>query len=218
MTWRQGGSAPRQRQVDREVMAAELEHPRGAGGRHAKKGEVILVLAESHVSAPRWLARRSPKDLVAPHDLDDLSVSSPAERGREEGHGRGPLCGREVAQAQPLAFEHSRGEVGPAHLLGTVEGKLDSGPAPLVQGGEKRLRGGDDPGGRIRGPRLRPRRCALRSRKARSHGHEHAQTGNGADSEGYTHGPRRDAGNDVPWRSITHAGGPESDSGSSRTP
>src|SRR5258707_1653493 len=81
-TRRQRGLAPRQRHVDRQVMSAELQHPRGANGGHSKKGQVILVLAESHASAPRWLTRRSPKDLVAAHDLDDLSVPFLTERGR----------------------------------------------------------------------------------------------------------------------------------------
>src|SRR5713101_6335328 len=107
---RQSGLAPRERHVDPEVMSTELQHPRGAEGRHAQEREVILVLAEPHASAPA----PSPKDLVAAHDLDDLSISVLTESGREEGHGCGPLRCREVAQAQPLAFVYSGRKVGPA--------------------------------------------------------------------------------------------------------
>ena len=48
---------PAERQVDREMMAAELQHPRRRRGRRAEEREVVLVLAEVTAAAAAGTAR-----------------------------------------------------------------------------------------------------------------------------------------------------------------
>lgn len=135
--WRHARPAAGEGQVDRQMMAAELYHPRRGRGRRADEREVILVFAEHHAAAARPAAR-TPRSstrpsiacvrsqhLVAANDLHHFPIPIGAQRGLKKLHRGGALRRRQIPEPKSLPLEDPGGEIGPARLLGAVEGKLN---------------------------------------------------------------------------------------------
>ena len=175
--------ASRHRQIDRQVMTAELQHPRRRHRRRSQEGEEVLVLGEpGTASAARGRPAAcpalapSPEHSVGAHDLPDLPIPVSTQR-RDSRVSTAARCGAvRSASAYAVALKHRRRKVGPFRLLRPLEGELDLGPARLVERGQECLRSGDDARRRIRrgAGRWRRRPTAL-SETCRSDGKEQAE-------------------------------------------
>jgi hypothetical protein len=78
-----------------------------------------------------------------------LFETARAEGGGDESHGRGALSGGHILQADAAAGDESSGEIRPSFaLLLVVEREGDGGALFVVEGGEKRIGGFHDAGGR----------------------------------------------------------------------
>ena len=117
-TGRQRRLASAQRQIDRQVVSAELEHPRRCHRRRPDECEVVLVLAERRAAArptpaaaaaaSARVSRRlaSPQHFVTAHDVDDLSITIAAQRGGQQRHDSSALGRREISHPDAGALKH----------------------------------------------------------------------------------------------------------------
>jgi hypothetical protein len=91
---------PIHRDVDPEVVAAELHHPRLGRGRLAEDRQVVQVLPEHRPLAALALALAAlalGQLLVAVHDVEDLLVAAFAQDGGDHFHRLAPLPLGQVA-------------------------------------------------------------------------------------------------------------------------
>ena len=198
------------RDVDRQMMPAELDHPRGRRGRRAEDRQVVLVLSEDNpasASATRRSAASSGRGartaagpsaslilehLVAVHDLGDLVVAVSTEhRGHQRERGLA-LGGGHVAQPQALALKDPTGKIGPVDLLGAVEWKQRPGALIRVQPFQEGVGGRhcsrQDAGRRHRRGRRR-RTLALRGGRRNGDGADPRERDKGKRDLGCRHSP-----------------------------
>src|SRR6266851_6612968 len=133
---------PRQRQIDRQMVTAKLQHPRRGHRWRPKEGEVILVLAEPDSATPAAATPRTsdPEHFVTADDIRDLPIAIWTQRRREQVVYGGALRRRQISHPQPLALEDAAWQVGPSGLLRSLERELDLGPTRLVERGQNCLR------------------------------------------------------------------------------
>jgi hypothetical protein len=176
------------REVNRQVVTSELQHPRGGHGWCSEKCKVVLVLAERDATAgARWSAAPTAgvrsgnaptagglipaKHFVAAHDVDDLPIARWAEGSRQQVHHRGALRRVQICQAQAFAPEDATREVRPLRFLRTCEGELHFGASRFIEQCGERLGRGDNPrrrlGWRVRRRRSRGAGAALSDRHCR---------------------------------------------------
>ena len=112
--------APRHRQIDRQVVTAELQHPRRRHRRRSQEGEEVLVLAEPRTAAtPAAAAPAAPGGLCSPSTSSPRMISvtfrypSATERRREQS-----VDGRRAAAASGLPAACPRAET-------SGDGRLD---------------------------------------------------------------------------------------------
>src|ERR1035441_9661947 len=130
------------RDVDREMMPAELNHPGRGCRRGSEERNVVLVESEANPAAASAcrrgtcasLAATGPtapgvlEDLISVHDVGDLLVALAAQGCGNERERRLALPRRHVAEAQAIALKDSRGKVGPAGPLAAREAERAFGP------------------------------------------------------------------------------------------
>src|SRR5579863_10449688 len=115
------------RDVDGEMVPAELNHPGRSCRRSPEERNVVLVESEASAAAAssspvgsRSLTATGPpasgilQDLIAVHDVGDLVVTLAAQGCGNQRERRLALLRRQVAEAQAIPLKSSSGKVGPA--------------------------------------------------------------------------------------------------------
>ncbi len=158
-----------QRDVQTQMMSAELNHPRPSGGGLTEERNIIFIVSKHRRSTATAGPARSAasagstrsaatagsaavgffQDLVALDDLHHLFIAPRAQGRRHQRHGRVALRFREITQAQAAAFDEGGGKIRPALSLGIVlEIIQDPAPLGIIQRGEEFVCGLGDCSGR----------------------------------------------------------------------
>ena len=132
------------RDVEGQMMAAELQHSWGFFGWRSQDRKEVEVFAEHRVVPFVGF-----EHLVRLHDLLNFFVAAFAERGRDECQRGGALRGIHLAQAASRAADEARWEVGPARALRFIIEREQRAPAfRRIECREKHIRGAHDARGR----------------------------------------------------------------------
>ena len=155
---RQHVLAPRERDVDGEMMAAKLNHPRIGRGRLAEDADVVLGAAEADRELP-GARRGAPRleHLVGVDDRHHLLEAVAAQRRGDQRKRRLLLRGRHVAELEAVPLggarlqRDARRQVRPDGAGLLVERDVGLEALALVERGQERLGGGHGAGGGVRG-------------------------------------------------------------------
>ncbi len=88
-----------QRDVESEVMTAELNHPRLGGGRLSEERKVILIVADPAAACARF------QGFIGLDNMADLFISPRTQGDFQQAHGRSPLFVRQVSHSQASPFD-----------------------------------------------------------------------------------------------------------------
>src|SRR5690348_11355167 len=111
------------RDIDTQVMTAELHHPGLDRGWLAENRQVIEVgpehrpLTAAFAFAAFTLAALAlGQSLIAVHDIDDLLIAALTEHGGERRHRQVPLRLGQIAKRYAVARHHAHRKIGPARF------------------------------------------------------------------------------------------------------